>query len=147
MNVLLIQPEGVDLYDTLLKSETSREALRFYHPTRLPYGVQIRTASLGSALALVSELRWYIRRYVDEVLFEAEEGICYSSALARQVYERDVKQASPWKYRCLYRLAGAHLTDSIRMAEGSTRETYADRVDADDTVLEVWCAEEEFPRD
>lgn len=56
MNVLLIQPEGVDLYATLLKSETSREVLRFYQPDRLAYGVRVRTASLGSALALVSEL-------------------------------------------------------------------------------------------
>ena len=70
MNVLLIQPEGVDLYTTLLKSETSRGALRFYQPDRLEYGIRVRTASLGSALALVSELRWYIQRYVEEVLFE-----------------------------------------------------------------------------
>ena len=145
MNVLLIQPEGVDLYTTLLKSETSRGALRFYQPDRLAHGIRIRTASLGSALALVSELRWYIQRYVEEVLFEPEEGVFYSSGLARQIYERDVKPAHPWRYRCLYRIAGDHLVDTIRMDEGTTPEAYADRTEPDDTMLEVWCAEDEYP--
>lgn len=145
MNVLLIQPEGVDLYATLLKSETSREALRFYQPDRLAYGMRIRTASLSSALALASELRWYIQRYVEEVLFETGSGIFCSSGLARQIYERDVKPASPWRYRCLYRIAGDHMTDTIWMDEGTTREAYADRTEPEDTVLEVWCTEGEYP--
>ena len=145
MNVLLIQPEGVDLYTTLLNSETSRDALRFYKPDRLEYGMRIRTASLGSALALVSELRWYIQRYVEEVLFEPEAGVFYSSGLARQIYERDVKPAHPWRYRCLYRISGDHLVDTIRMDKETTPEAYADRTEPEDTMLEVWCTEEEYP--
>ena len=145
MNVLLIQPEGVDLYTTLLKSETSRGALRFYQPDRLVYGIRIRTASLGSALALVSELRWYIQRYVEEVLFEPEAGVFYSSGLARQIYERDVKPAHPWRYRCLYRISGDHLVDTIRMDKETAPEAYADRTEPEDTMLEVWCTEEEYP--
>ncbi|MDV2482373.1 hypothetical protein F8E02_10245 [Methanoculleus sp. Wushi-C6] len=145
MNVLLIQPEGVDLYATLLKSETSREALRFYRPSRLAYGIRIRTASLGSALALASELRWYIQRYVEEVLFETGEGIYCSSGLARQIYERDAKPASPWRYRCLYRIATDHMVDTIWMDEGATPEAYAGRTEPEDTVLEVWCTESEYP--
>nr|WP_303714348.1 DUF5804 family protein [Methanoculleus marisnigri] len=145
MNVLLIQPEGVDLYATLLKSDTSRGALRFYQPNRLPYGIRIWTASLGSALALASELRWYIQRYVDEVLFEPEEGIYCSSGLARQIYERDVKPASPWSYRCLYRISGDHMIDTVWMDEGTTPEAYADQTGTGDTMLEVWCTKEEYP--
>jgi len=144
MNVLLIQPEGVDLYTTLLNSETSRDALRFYQPDRLEYGMRIRTASLGSALALVSELRWYIQRYVEEVLFEPEKDIFCSSSLAQQIYERDVKPASPWKYRCLYRISD-HPVDTIWMDAGTTPQAYADQVEPEDTVLEVWCTEEEYP--
>lgn len=145
MNVLLIQSEGVDLYATLLKSETSRGVLRFYQPDRLEYGIRIRTASLGSALALVSELRWYIQRYVEEVLFEPVEGIFCSSGLAQQIYERDVMPAEPWAYRCLCRIAGDRMIDTIWMDEGATREAYADRTEPEDTVLEVWCSEEEYP--
>jgi hypothetical protein len=143
MNVLLIQPEGVDLYTTLLRSETSRGALRFYQPDRLEYGMRIRTASLGSALSLVSELRWYIQRYVQEVIFEPEEGIFCSSGLARQIYERDVQPVPPWRYRCLYRISGDHPVETIWMEEGTRSEEYADRLDPGDTVLEVWCTEDE----
>ncbi|MDK2916014.1 MAG: hypothetical protein PWR25_571 [Euryarchaeota archaeon] len=145
MNVLLIQLEGVDLYTTLLKSETSRGVLRFYQPDRLEYGIRIKTASLGSALALISELRWYIQRYVDEVLFEPGYGAFCSSGLARQIYERAVMPAKPWRYRCLYRISGDHMIDTIWMDEGTTPEAYADRMEPGDTVLEVWCAEEEYP--
>ena len=145
MNVLLIQPEGVDLYTTLLKSETSRGALRFYQPDRLEYGMRIRTASLGSALSLASELRWYIQRYVQEVLFEPEDSIFCSSDLAQQIYERDVKPLTPWRYRCLYLISGDHPVEIIWMDEGTTPEAYADRIEPGDTALEVWCTEEECP--
>jgi len=39
MNILLIQREGIDLHHTLFSSETSRMALRFYHPKKWPCGV------------------------------------------------------------------------------------------------------------
>lgn len=57
MKILLIQREGTDLHHTLYASETSRMALRFYHPRKLPCGLSITCASLGSALSLVKELR------------------------------------------------------------------------------------------
>ena len=47
MNILLIQREGTDLHHTLFASETSRLALRFYHPKKMPCGVKISVASLG----------------------------------------------------------------------------------------------------
>jgi hypothetical protein len=63
MNILLIQRDGVDLHHTLFASETSRMALRFYHPKKKPCGLCITVSTLGSALSLISELRWYLRRY------------------------------------------------------------------------------------
>ncbi len=74
MNILLIQRDGVDLHHTLFASETSRLVLRFYHPKKNSCGVYITVSTLGSALSLVSELRWYIRRYVKETLFEVTPG-------------------------------------------------------------------------
>ena len=60
MNILLVQREGIDLYHTFFASETSRLALRFYHPKKKPCGVLVTLSTLGSALSLVSEMRWYI---------------------------------------------------------------------------------------
>ena len=86
MNILLIQRDGIDLHHTLFESETSRQVLRFYRPKKKSCGVLITCATLGSALSLVAELRWYIRRYVREPLFEIEPGIYCTQELAQDVY-------------------------------------------------------------
>ena len=85
MKILLIQRDGIDLHHTLFSSETSRMALRFYHPKKVPCGVYITCGALSSALSLVAELRWYMRRYVHEPLFEFEKGIFFTHQLAQDV--------------------------------------------------------------
>jgi hypothetical protein len=141
MDVLLIQEDGVDLYATLVKSETSRGILRFYHPSRLDYGVLIRTASLGSSLSLLSEIRWYIRRYVEEVLFLTPDGTYCSLDLIQQVYERNIRLQAPWKHRSLYAIKDGRLVQSLPMEPGKERDDYADLLDGMDDVLEVWCTD------
>ncbi len=143
MDVLLVQADGVDLYATLLKSETSRGVLRFYHPSRLEFGVLIRTASLASSLSIISEIRWYIRRYVEVVLFRLSEETYCSFELAKQVYERDTKLAAPWEYRLLYGIQDGRLVQSVKMDAGRDRDGYADSLEGMDDVLEVWCSESE----
>ena len=109
MKILLVEREGTDLYGTLYDSETSRAMLRFYHPVRHPAGVEITTTSLGSALSLVSELRWYIQRYVEEVLL-TEDGFVYLTwELADCVYERGVALSQPWPHRFRYRVHGGRI--------------------------------------
>ncbi|KUG20672.1 MAG: hypothetical protein KO206_02180 [Methanomicrobiaceae archaeon] len=143
MNILLVQADGVDLFATLLKSETSRAALAFYRPSRLDYGVLIRVASLGSALSLVSELRWYIRRYVRDVFFEVSDGVYCSRLLAEQIYERDVKLEMPWAHRRLSVMRDGRQVASLWMREGTERENYRGDYDPRDELLEIWCASEE----
>jgi len=109
MKILLIEREGTDLYSTLYDSDTSRAMLRFYHPVRHPVGVEIMTASLGSALSLVSELRWYIQRYVDEVLLTEDGSVYLTWDLADCVYERGVTLSQPWPYRFRYRIHGGKI--------------------------------------
>jgi hypothetical protein len=104
MKILLLEREGTDLYSTLYDSETSRAMLRFYHPVRHPAGVEITTASLGSALSLASELRWYIQRYVDEVLLTDDGTVYLTWSLAAMVYERGITLSEPWPHRFRYRI-------------------------------------------
>lgn len=109
MKILLIEREGTDLYSTLYDSDTSRAMLRFYHPVRHPAGVEIMTTSLGSALSLVSELRWYIQRYVDEVLLTEDGSVYLTWDLADCVYERGVTLSQPWPHRFRYRIHGGKI--------------------------------------
>jgi len=135
MNTLLIQRDGIDLHHTLFASETSRLALRFYHPKKIPCGVVISGASLGSALSLVSELRWYIRRYVREVLFELKKGVYCTHTLAQDVYyERTVVLDDVWKFRRLYGFRNGQLISAVVMSAGSIGV---------DTAIEIWCREDE----
>ena len=144
MNILLIQKEGVDLHTTLFASETSRMALRFYRPQKRPCGVYLACASLGSALALVKELRWYIRRYVREPLFELGGGICITHTLAQDVYfERTATLGPQWKFRKLYSFRNGKLLSSVPMSPGATPAEYHQEYIGADHTLEIWCNEDE----
>jgi len=144
MNILLLQREGIDLHHILFVSETSRLILRFYHPKRLPCGVMISVTSLGSALSLVSELRWYIRRYMRDVLFEIEHGIFCTRRLAEDVYyERVTVLQKPWAFRRLYGFCDGKVLSNLVMSPGSTLEEYHQEVIGVDLPVEVWCTEDE----
>jgi len=144
MRVLFIQREGVLLHQTLTASETSRRALRFYHPERKLFGVEISVTSLGSALSLVSELRWYIRRYMAAVLFELIPGTFCSYALARNVhYQRDVKLTEAWEWRKVYVIRGEKVASIEVMDPGAVVSDYAGRYGTAAELIEVWCTEEE----
>lgn len=141
MKILLIASDGIDLYDTLSASETSRLTLRFYRPERRPCGVAIMTGSLGSALSIVSELKWYVRRYVREVLYELPHGAYATQALADEIYQRDVKIAPSWDLRLLYCFKGGSLVRKIPMDPSATTENMLTAEDDVDTALEVWSIE------
>lgn len=144
MNILLVQREGIDLHHILFASETSRLILRFYHPKKLPCGVMLSVTSLGSALSLVSELRWYIRRYMREVLFRVDVGIFCTQHLAEDVYyERVTILQKPWTFRRLYGFRDGKLLTNIVMSPGSVIEEYHQDVIGVDQPVEVWCTEEE----
>jgi hypothetical protein len=144
LNILLIQREGVDLHHTLFSSETSRMVLRFYHPQKKSCGVYITCASLSSALSLVAELRWYIRRYVREPLFEFQTGIYFTHPLAQDVYyERTAVLGPGWKYRKLYSFKDGKIISSVPMSPGSSPEEYHQEYLGIDSSIEIWCTEDD----
>jgi len=145
MNILLVQREGTDLHTTLFSSETSRMALRFYHPKRMPCGVYISVSTLGSALSLVAELRWYLRRYVREALFEVSKGIYCTHILAQDVYyERTAILGTTWQYRKLYGFREGKLISQLVMDPGSVIEDYHQEYAGIDQAIEIWCTEDEL---
>ena len=154
MKILLLEREGTDLYSTLYDSETSRAMLRFYHPVRHPAGVEITTVSLGSALSLVSELRWYIQRYVDEVLLTENGSFYLTWSLADSIYERGITLSQPWPHRFRYRIHGGRVYRSpwdLAAFGGAGEQEPAPPSppgtmppSSGDQVLEVWSTAEEY---
>ena len=152
MKILLIEREGTGLYTTLYDSDTSRAMLRFYHPVRHPAGVEITTASLGSALSLVSELRWYIQRYVDEILITEDGSVYLTRDLADCVYERGVTLSQPWPHRFRYRIHGGKIYRSAwdlgvfgDATPLTTVGSEAQGTGSQDQILEVWGISGEYP--
>lgn len=143
MNLLLIQKEGVDLYNTLLSSETSRGILRFYRPERRKYGMHITIATLGNALSLASELKWYVRRYVAAVLFEISENLYCTHEFAMDIYEREEKMHEPWNECRLMGIKNGIIAAEKMMKPGSSGKDYPDFAEDMDEVLEIWCTERE----
>jgi hypothetical protein len=142
MNLLLLQNPDTDLYTILLSSETSRNILRFYRPRRLDHGILVMSASLGSSLSLASELRWYIRRYVSEVIFEIADGIYCTHALALDVYHREIKMTAPWKYRWLLIIGDA--MRHLRMDPGTSKTDYSHCLRENEGAWEIWGTEQEY---
>lgn len=133
MRLLFLPREGLDLYQTLLDSETSRRVLRFYHPRRSPFGVAVEVATLSSGLSLVSELRWYVRRYVADALFEVAPGRYATRALASTVYfGREFRLHEPWEARHLLVERGGEVS-RVDLAPGEEAP-----IGGPGEVLEVW---------
>jgi hypothetical protein len=139
MKVLFIAREGIDLLETLENSETSRLIFRFYNPQRHSCGVQIMVSSLGIALSLVSELRWYVRRYMKEVLFEYRNEMYMTHSLAQQVYQRHILMDSENVHRCLYGIEGGRIRSRREISPGHLKDEYISEMGLVEMVLEV-CA-------
>ena len=142
MHVLFLPKEGVALYRELLNSETSRGALRFYRPVETPLGIAISVASLGSALSLVADLRWYVRKYMRGVLFEISSGVYCSYGLARVVYfDRAVTLGDTWEFRLIYRMKDGRVVREEQVLPGRERSCLGT---AESPEIEVWCTEDEY---
>lgn len=147
MKLFLVQREATDLYSTLLNSETSRNILRFYRPKRLDYGVSITCSSLGSALSLASELRWYIRRYVQEPIIEVSPGESCTLALAEEIYQRQEQpHEADWTCRKLIGIREGSVAAVEWLPEGCTTGD-AGFSEGMETVLAVWCSASEYPQE
>lgn len=142
MNVLFLPKDGVALYHELSSSETSREALRFYRPVETSSGVAITVASLGSALSLVADLRWYVKRYMRGVLFEISPALYCSYGLAREVYfNRAVTLGDTWEFRLVYRMKNGQVVREEQVVPGQERPLGGT---PESPEIEVWCTEDEY---
>jgi hypothetical protein len=142
MKILLLPKDGVRLYRELLASETSRDALRFYRPKETPCGIEITAATIGSALALVADIRWYVRRYMRGALFEIAPSVYCTHRLAYELYfEREISLPDSWDFRIVYRLKDGQVIREEQLLPGTDRPLAGS---AESPEIEVWCTEDEY---
>ncbi|MEF8783658.1 MAG: DUF5804 family protein [Haloarculaceae archaeon] len=83
--VCLVGNGDINLRYELLSRETSREALATYDLNE-PFEntVAVETVSLGTAVALLNDLNWYLVRFVDEALVR-EPSVSDTEWLSREL--------------------------------------------------------------
>lgn len=138
MEIIFVPLDGIYLHRTLFNSETSRGILLFYKPEDLGFAVRVRTASLGAALSLVSELRWYVRRYMREVLFRINEGVYATHALAEEIYTRESDTGAINDKRHLFVFRRDTPLEVIPLGVGRGGVDNADMLEGADLAVEVW---------
>ncbi len=108
--VALIGTDDVDLRSRLLTSETAGAALATYD-LREPFTntIGLDTVSLGSAVALLNDLEWHLKRVTDLALvrepsIDPEEWL--SAALARAVRNETCAPEETGEYVKIYGIDG-----------------------------------------
>jgi hypothetical protein len=145
MNLLIAARHGIRLYHELRKSETAWQALRFYEPIEIPVGVFIRVGSISAALSLVSDLRYFIRKYSSTYFFEISPGICCTHAVAKRRYiNRENNISDPWPWKLWFWLGGDGEIKRFYCPPSDDNSIDGEKGYPGGYILEVWCLKEEF---
>ena len=145
--VCLVGAEDTELRYELVSRETAREALATYD-LREPYEntVAVETMSLGSAVALLNDLNWYLVRFAEEALVfdpSVADEEWLSRDLAEAVRDGDVDPDETERFLKVFGVHdGALLEPMFVTRTGPDLPTY-DLHEVDDTLV-VRVTEEEF---
>jgi hypothetical protein len=146
--VYLVGSEGVDLRAELVSRETAREALATYD-LRKKYrnSLTAETISLGSAVALLNDLNWYLVRFTDDALVlepSVSETEWLSRDLAEAVRDGAIDPAETGEYLKVYGLtADRELIEPMFLTRRDGEIPEYDLREVEDTVV-VRVTESEF---
>ncbi|MFA5396559.1 MAG: hypothetical protein GX097_07345 [Methanomicrobiales archaeon] len=146
MQILLIQKEGIDLHSTLLASETSRDVLRFYQPKKTDWGVCIEASTLGSALSVISELKWYIQRYIAQPLCLLSNDLICTPGYAGVIYGREESVHDSWEWEILFGIKYHTVMGRIAITPDTPLNDIADFESGMDITFRARCSEEELEK-
>lgn len=142
--VCLVGKSELDLREELLASETARDALSSYELDE-PFAntVCLETISLGAAVSVLNDLRWYLRRYTtDAVVLEpsVSQSEWLSRDLATAIRNETVKPAETTEFLKIYGLenddAGPpHLVEPLFVRRIENERPEYDLREVDDTVM------------
>jgi hypothetical protein len=146
--VCIVGSEGVDLRAELVSRETAREALATYD-LREEYrnSLAAKTISLGSAVALLNDLNWYLVRFTDDALVlepSVSETEWLSRDLAEAVRDGAIDPAETGEYLKVYGLtADRELIEPMFLTRRDGEIPEYDLREVEDTVV-VRVTESEF---
>ena len=129
----------------LFSSETSKEALSTYEflDTEIDNTLEIETGSLGSTLALLNDLSWYLRRYtqyVDLLEPSISEQEWISRQLAAKIYSREIEKNQTSRYYRITGIKNGELLEPLYVRDSPTEYDLHEK----DSQIVTRIAEEEF---
>jgi hypothetical protein len=146
MNILLISRPGLRLLKTLHDSETAWDAVRFYGPVELTVGVLIQVSTVAGAISLASDLRYFLRRYTADHLFQMRPGIYFTPALAKNRYlTRTEVISDDWKYRLMYWIENGGKILRCKSHEWNSEEVLYGCLDLQDPAEDLRAAASGIP--
>jgi hypothetical protein len=151
--VCLVGTEDVNLRYELVSRETARDALATYD-LREPYAntVALETISLGSAVALLNDLNWYLVRFVDHAWVlepSVSEDEWLSRKLAAAVRDDEIAREESGRHLGVFGVledeegGTRRLTEPMYVARTGPELPKYDLREVDDTVV-VRVTEDEF---
>lgn len=145
--VCLVGKKSVHLQYELLSSETARAALASYDITE-PWEntLAISTVSLGAAITLLNDLKWYLVRYVDDVLLFDEsvsEVEWFSEPLGRAIRDESIEPKETGHLLKIFGVEDNALVEPMYVQRVDDSYPTYDLRDVDDTVP-VRITEQEF---
>ncbi|UPV74305.1 DUF5804 family protein [Halorussus limi] len=138
--VCLVGSDGVDLRTELVSRETAREALATYD-LREQYrnSLALDTISLGSAVALLGDLNWYLVRFTDDALVlepSVSETEWLSRDLAEAVRDGEIDPEETDEYLKVYGLtAERELVEPMYLTRQDGELPDYDLREVEDTVV------------
>lgn len=142
MNLLIFSRPGIRLYQELKRSETAWNALRFYGPVEIPVGILVQLSSLSAALSLASDLKYFIRKFGSEHLFEITPGMYCTPSVARTRYVDRSPPADPWPWKLWYWVQGDG--NLLKYTACPAMDTPDASLIQGGYIYEVYCSEDEF---
>lgn len=145
--VCLVGTEDVELRYELVSRETAREALATYDLTA-PYenSVALETVSLGSAVALLNDLNWYLVRFVREAfVFDASvsETEWLSRTLASAIRDDEIEATESGRFLKVFGVDEGEILEPMFVTRTGADLPEYDLHDVDET-LTVRVTESEF---
>jgi len=149
--VCLVGTEDVNLRYELVSRETARDALATYE-LREPYAntVALETISLGSAVALLNDLNWYLVRFVAHAWVKepsVSEDEWLSRELAAAIRDDEIEREASGRHLGVFGVLEAEgerrLTEPMYVARTGPELPKYDLREVDDTVV-VRVTEDEF---
>lgn len=145
--VCLVGSDDVELRYELVSRETAREALATYE-LREPYAntVALETVSLGSAVALLNDLNWYLVRFTDETFVfdpSVSEDEWLSRKLAAAIRDNEIDAEETGRFLKVFGVADNELLEPMFVTRTGPELPEYDLHDADETLV-VRVTESEF---